>query len=123
MQYDDHIDLSTIDLRSLSPEQWTALKKEIDRRAHRGRDRAIGIAVGGILAWVWRMFANAFRNGAACARHGFRMSGKAASRSQRRNCAAQRPIARRHETDTRRDRNPRSISCAQASQFGARVNL
>ena len=54
MQQDNGFDLEKIDLRSLSPEEWIALKTRIARRAHSERDKAIGIAIGGALAWVWR---------------------------------------------------------------------
>lgn len=50
MRQDNGFDLEKIDLRSLSPEEWIALKTRIIRRAHRERDKAIG----GALAWVWR---------------------------------------------------------------------
>jgi uncharacterized protein YjiS (DUF1127 family) len=51
---DADFDLATIDIRSLSTEEWIALKRQIIRRAHSERDKAIGMAIGGALAWVWR---------------------------------------------------------------------
>jgi hypothetical protein len=47
-------DLSKIDLRQLSPEQWVELKTQIACRARSDRNRAIGIAIGGALGWLWR---------------------------------------------------------------------
>jgi uncharacterized protein YjiS (DUF1127 family) len=52
MQHDDDFDFSRIDLRFISPEEWTALRTEIFRRARRERDEA----VRGAIAWVWRGF-------------------------------------------------------------------
>lgn len=48
-------DLSKVDLRRLSPEQWVELKKQIALRARSDRNRAIGIAIGGTLGWAWRV--------------------------------------------------------------------
>jgi hypothetical protein len=41
-------DLSATDLRTISPEQWHALKREVIRRAHAGRSEAIGA----LLRWL-----------------------------------------------------------------------
>ncbi len=54
MQQDNGFDLEKIDIRSLSPEEWIALKTQIIRRAHSERDKAIGLAIGGAAAWVWK---------------------------------------------------------------------
>lgn len=55
-QQDGRFDLSKINLRSLSPEQWSDLKTQIYRRARSDRDRAIGVAIGGALGWAWKGF-------------------------------------------------------------------
>jgi hypothetical protein len=47
------IDLSIIDYRVLTPDQWEAVRQEAFRQAH--RDRAAALAAG--LRWLWsRMF-------------------------------------------------------------------
>lgn len=51
---DAGFDLATIDIRSLSHDEWIALKRQIIHRAHSERDKAISMAIGGALAWVWR---------------------------------------------------------------------
>src|SRR5262245_26633118 len=51
-QQDGRFDLSKIDLRSLSPEQWVELKAQIFHRARRDRDRAIVST----LSSVWKGF-------------------------------------------------------------------
>jgi uncharacterized protein YjiS (DUF1127 family) len=55
-QQDARFDLSKIDPRSLSPEQWNDLKTQIYRRARSDRDRAISLAIGGALGWAWKGF-------------------------------------------------------------------
>ena len=49
-------DLSKIDPRSLSPEQWSNLRTQMYHRARTDRDRAMGIAIGGALSWAWKGF-------------------------------------------------------------------
>jgi hypothetical protein len=46
-------DLSSTDLRSLTPAEWDALKREVQRRAHAGRADVLRAAAGAIRAW-WR---------------------------------------------------------------------
>jgi hypothetical protein len=54
MQRDKDFDFSKIDPRFLSPEQWTAVRTEIFRRARRERDEAISIGIGAALDWIRR---------------------------------------------------------------------
>ena len=51
-QRDGRLDLSNIDLRTLSPQEWDHLKRQIFRQARIERNRAIGTVIG----WVWRGF-------------------------------------------------------------------
>jgi uncharacterized protein YjiS (DUF1127 family) len=53
---DGQFDLSGIDLRRLTPEQWVALKTQIELRARSDRNRAIRRAVGTALSWASRTF-------------------------------------------------------------------
>ncbi len=46
-------DLSTIDVRSLSPEEWHAVKCEVVRRAHAERATMVREAIARLHAW-WR---------------------------------------------------------------------
>jgi hypothetical protein len=55
-QRDGRLDLSEIDLRSFSPQEWHDLRTQIVRQARRERDQAIGIAVGTVVGWMWRGF-------------------------------------------------------------------
>jgi uncharacterized protein YjiS (DUF1127 family) len=55
-QRDGRLDLSNIDLRSLSPQEWDHLRRQIFRQARIERNRAIGIAIGTVLGWVSRGF-------------------------------------------------------------------
>jgi uncharacterized protein YjiS (DUF1127 family) len=55
-QQNGRFNLSGIDLRRLTPEQWVGLKTQIELRARSDRNRAIGVAVGTALSWVWRTF-------------------------------------------------------------------
>jgi uncharacterized protein YjiS (DUF1127 family) len=55
-QRDGRLDLSNIDLHSLSPQEWDDLRRQIFRQARIERDRAIRIAIGTVLGWVWRGF-------------------------------------------------------------------
>jgi hypothetical protein len=56
MRRDDCFDPAKIDLRTLSAEEWTAVRAQIIRRAHAERDEAIGIAFGAAFAWMCRQF-------------------------------------------------------------------
>jgi uncharacterized protein YjiS (DUF1127 family) len=51
-QQTGRLDLSNIDLRALSPQQWEELRRQIFRQARIERQRAIGIVFG----WLWRGF-------------------------------------------------------------------
>ena len=51
-QQNRRLDLSNIDLRALSPQQWDELRRQIFRQARIERHRAIGIMFG----WLWRGF-------------------------------------------------------------------
>jgi uncharacterized protein YjiS (DUF1127 family) len=53
---DGRIDLSKIDVRRLSPEQWVDLKTQIASRAHSDRNQAIVRATIGAIGWFWRAF-------------------------------------------------------------------
>jgi uncharacterized protein YjiS (DUF1127 family) len=55
-QRDGRLDLSEIDLRSLSPQGWHDLRTQTVRQARRERDQAIGIAVGTVVGRMWRGF-------------------------------------------------------------------
>jgi uncharacterized protein YjiS (DUF1127 family) len=52
MQQDNDFDFSRIDLRSISPQEWTAVRAKIFDRARRERNEAIRSAI----AWIWRGF-------------------------------------------------------------------
>src|SRR5690348_12229061 len=56
LQQDGRFDLSKIDLRRVSPEQWFELKAQIARSVRNDRNRAIGLAIGDALAWFRRSF-------------------------------------------------------------------
>jgi uncharacterized protein YjiS (DUF1127 family) len=51
-QRNGRLDLSNIDLRALSPQQWDELRRQIFRQARIERQRAIGAVFG----WLWRGF-------------------------------------------------------------------
>lgn len=59
-------DLSTIDLRTVTPEDWEAIKHEVNRRAHAERARVIKAVV----AWLCSLWAHSTRNHAAPAQRG-----------------------------------------------------
>lgn len=63
-------DLSTIDVRSLSPEEWDAVKREVVRRAHAERASMLRHVIARLHAW-WRPHKHyrlrAARLSAACA--------------------------------------------------------
>lgn len=44
-------DLSTIDIRSLSPEEWHAVKREVVRRAHAERATMVRVAIARLRSW------------------------------------------------------------------------
>lgn len=44
-------DLSTIDIRSLSPEEWHAVKREVVRRAHAERATMVREAIARLRSW------------------------------------------------------------------------
>ena len=61
MPNDDALDIGTIDLKALSPEEYMALKQRIIRRAHAERTQAIKA----MFAWLFGR-----RRGALRGRHG-----------------------------------------------------
>lgn len=60
-QQNGRFDLSGIDFRRLTPEQWVRLKAQIELRARSDRNRAIGIALGTALSWLGRTFRSLLR--------------------------------------------------------------
>ena len=57
-------DLSNVDLRLLSAEEWFALRAQIFRDARRERNRAIGTAIGRASSLLWRGLRQLLRWGA-----------------------------------------------------------
>jgi hypothetical protein len=55
-QRDGRLDLSNVDLRSLSPHEWDDLRRQLFRQARIERNRAIAIAIGTVLGWARRGF-------------------------------------------------------------------
>jgi hypothetical protein len=54
MHGDDEIDIATIDLRSLTPQQWTALKRQVIRNAHAERSQVARVLFGSLFGWLRR---------------------------------------------------------------------
>jgi hypothetical protein len=51
----NEVDLSTIDFRAITPEQWVAVKGEVVRRAHAARAEAMRSLLKGLASW-WPNF-------------------------------------------------------------------
>lgn len=54
-------DLSAIDFRSLTPDEWDALRRRIIREAHRERARVIHGAVVALILWLRRAIMRAWK--------------------------------------------------------------
>lgn len=52
MPIDDEFDVQTIDLKTLTPAQWDALKQWSMRRAHAERSRVIGQILARAVSWL-----------------------------------------------------------------------
>lgn len=48
------LDLQAIDLKSLSPDEWSALKQNLIRRAHQERSQQVAALAARLAAWLRR---------------------------------------------------------------------